>query len=96
MEILNKLVIERRTPRYSDDKPYRLYIYGNGPVGDKLNMSSGIHAEVFPVEATMDFETKEEAIESYYRFYRYVEMKIKQAKAKPSKANSRPAYYLWS
>lgn len=106
MEILNNLVIERRTPKYKDDKPYRLYIYGNGPVGDKLNMSNGSVGEIFPMEATSDFDTEEEAIDAYYKFYKYVEMKIKQAKSKDKgtstndkdtkKKSGRPSYFLWS
>ena len=95
MKITTHLIIAYDPSRFEPDKPYRLWIADNGPVGDKLNVDTNSEHSTFPTEATGRFATIEEAITSYERFLRYVESKIRIVNKKNPKPGG-PSWHKWT
>lgn len=95
MDITQNLVIQNELTRFCGGKPYRLYIAGHGPVGDKFNTGHGKTGKQWPIGASDSFETAEEAVDMYYKFLDYVNDKIKQI-PKKDEGKNRPSYYTWS
>lgn len=95
MNITQNLIIKYETSRFEPNKPYCLWIAGNGRLGDKFNVDTNSEHSTFPAEATDRFKTIQEAITAYERFLKYVESKIRLIEKKKYKPGG-PSWHRWS
>lgn len=97
MNITENLVIQKRTTKFNPDPHYVLFIYNYGPVGDKLNVGPSSTGKNFPLNASSEIETIEEAMKAYNGFIAYVESRIQDGLKKgKKKEEKRPSYCLWT
>lgn len=95
MNITQNLIIKYETSRFEPDKPYCLWISGNGRVGDKFNVDTNSEHSTFPVEAADRFETIQEALAAHERFLKYVESKLRLIEKKNYKPGG-PSWHRWT
>jgi len=95
MEITKNLIIKYEISKFEPDKPYCLWIVGNGRVGDKLNVDTNSEHSTFPAEASDRYATLKEALVAHERFLRYVESKIRLIEKKNYKPGG-PSWHKWT